>query len=167
MPLLNPDHLFDQADQLATPAVNGAPRQANLRRAVSTGYYALFHANLTDVADQFVGRGQRGTAQYALVYRSVQHRHLTDLCENIVKERLPDKFKPYVPLGGFGPDLLAVAQTLADLQEKRESADYDPLYRLTASDASLTLRAGRAALAHWRNVSAGRRRLFILMLTFL
>jgi hypothetical protein len=92
---------------------------------------------------------------------------LTDLCENIVKEKLPDKFKAHVPQGGFGPDLLAVAKTVADLQEKRESADYDPLYRVTASDASLTLQAARAALAHWRNVSAARRRLFILMLTFL
>jgi hypothetical protein len=145
----------------------GARRQANLRRAVSTAYYALFHAVLTDVADQLVGKGQRNTPQYALVYRSVQHRRLTDLCENIVKEKPPDKYKPYVPLGGFGADLLAVARTLIDLQGKRHSADYDPRYHITPSDAGLALQAGRAALAHWRNVSAPRRRLFILMLTFL
>ena len=83
------------------------------------------------------------------------------------KEKLPDKYKPYLPQGGFGPDLLAVAKTLTDLQGKRHSADYDPRYRITASDAALTLQAGRAALGHWRNVSAPRRRLFILMLTFL
>jgi hypothetical protein len=138
-----------------------------LRRAISTAYYALFHAILTDVADQLVGKGQRDTPQYALVYRSVQHRDLTDLCKNIVKATSPDKYKPYVPRGGFGPDLLAVAKTLTDLQGKRHSADYDPRYRVTASDASLTLQAGRAALAHWRKVSASHRRLFILMLTFL
>jgi hypothetical protein len=167
MALLNPEHLFDQADQLATPPANGAPRQASLRRAVSTAYYALFHAILTDAADQLAGKGQRDTHQYALVYRSIKHRHLTELCEHIVKEKLPDKYKPYEPQGGFGADLLAVAKALTDLQEKRESADYDPLYRVTVSDASLTLQAGRTALAHWRNVSAARRRLFILMLTFL
>jgi hypothetical protein len=38
---------------------------------------------------------------------------------------------------------------------------------MTASDASLILQAGRTALEHWRNVSALRRRLFILLLTFL
>jgi hypothetical protein len=167
MSLLNPDHLFDQADQLATPPANGAPRQANLRRAVSTAYYALFHGILTEVSDQIVGRGQRNSAQYALVYRSIQHRHLIDLCENIVKEKVPDKYKPFVPDGGFGPDLLAVAKTFADLQEKRESADYDPLYRITASEAALTSRGGRTALEHWRNASAEMRRLFSLMLTFL
>jgi hypothetical protein len=167
MTLPNPEHLIDQAHDLAAPPAIGARRQANLRRAVSTAYYALFHAILTDVADQLVGKGQRNTPQYALVYRSVQHRRLTDLCENIVKEKVPDKYKPYVPQGGFGPDLLAVAKILKDLQDKRHSADYDPRYRITPSDATLTLQAGRTALDHWRNVSAPRRRLFILMLTFL
>jgi hypothetical protein len=54
-----------------------------------------------------------------------------------------------------------------DLQEKRHSADYDPLYRVTSSDASLTLQAGRTAFNHWRNLPKARRRLFILLLTFL
>src|SRR5262245_9318957 len=166
MTLLNPEHLIDQADELATPPATGAPRQANLRRSVSAAYYALFHTILTDASDQLVGRGQRHTPQYALVYRSVQHRQLTDLCKNVVKAKVPDKYKPYLPQGGFGPDLLAVAKTLIDLQGKRYSADYDPRFRVTASDASLTLQACRAALAHWRNVSASQRRLFILMLTF-
>jgi hypothetical protein len=118
MTLLNPEHLFEQADQLAAPPANGAPRQANLKRAVSTAYYALFHAILTDVADQLVGKGQRHTLQYSLVYRKVQHRDLTELCKNIVKQTLSDNYKPYEPHGGFGSDLLAVAKTLTDLQEK-------------------------------------------------
>ena len=71
MTLPNPEHLFDQADELATPPATGAPRQSSLRRAISTAYYALFHAILTDVADQLVGKGQRDTPQYSLVYRSV------------------------------------------------------------------------------------------------
>jgi len=167
MPILNPEHLLAQADQLATPPAIGAPRQADLKRAVSATYYALFHAIVTDVADQVAGIGQRATPQYALVYRSVTHRRLSELCENIVKQKLPDKYKPFQPQGGFGPDLLAVAKAFTDLQEKRHSADYDPLYRVTASDAKLTLQAGRTAFNHWRNVPRARRRLFILLLAFL
>lgn len=167
MALLNPEHLFEQASRLAAPPANGAPRQANLRRAISTAYYALFHAIVTDVADQIAGAGQRSSPQYAMVYRSVAHRDVSDLCTSILKPNLPDKYKPFQPPGGFGADLLAVANAFTDLQEKRHSADYDPLYRVTASDAALTLEAGRAAFNLWRNLPRARRRLFILLLTFL
>jgi hypothetical protein len=57
MPVLNPDHLFDQAERLVATTAGGAPRQADLRRAVSSVYYGLFHAILTAAADLFVGRG--------------------------------------------------------------------------------------------------------------
>ena len=167
MALLNPEHLFDQADQLAAAPANGAPRQANLRRAISTAYYALFHAIVTDVADQLAGAGQRSSPQYAMVYRSVAHRDISDLCTNIVKQKIPEKYKPFQPPGGFGADLLAVANAFVDLQEKRHSADYDPLYRVTASDVDLTLQTARAALHLWRNLPRTRRRLFVLLLTFL
>jgi len=167
MTLLNPDHLIEQAEQLARPPANGAPRQADLRRAVSTTYYALFHAILVDVADQLAGRARRNSVEYSLAYRSVPHRQLANLCEELSKTTLGAKYRPFEPNGGFGADLLAVASALIDLQEKRHSADYDPLYRVTASDASLTVQAGRAALNHWRSVPRNRRRLFVLILTLL
>jgi hypothetical protein len=166
MALLNPEHLFEQADQLVAQTGQRVPRQASLRRAVSTTYYALFHAIVTDIADQLVGIGQRGTRQYALVYRSIEHRELVALCKNIIQEPLPHPYRPYEPQGGFGPDLLAVAKALIDLQQKRHNADYDPLYHVAASDAALTLQAGRTAFNHWRNVPRTRRRLFILLVAF-
>ena len=54
MATLNPDHLLDQAERLTTAPGSGPPRQADLRRAISTAYYAVFHAIATDAADQFV-----------------------------------------------------------------------------------------------------------------
>jgi hypothetical protein len=167
MTLLNPEHLLDQADELAAPPASGAPRQANLRRAVSTAYYALFHAILTDVADQLVGKGQRDTPQYALVYRSVSHRHLNELCTHIAKDRLPEKYKPYEPQGGFDADLTAFARTITELKETAGERRLRSSIPRNGSDVSLALQAGRSALVHWRNVPAARRRLFMLMLTFL
>jgi hypothetical protein len=167
MTLINPEHLLAQAHQLATPPTNGAPRQVDLKRAVSAAYYALFHAIVIDVADQLAGSAQRDTVQYALVYRSVAHRDVGELCRNMTKQTLPDKYKPYEPHGGFGADLLAVASAFIDLQEKRHRADYDPLYRVAVSDVELTLQACRTALDHWRDVPRARRRLFTLMTVFL
>jgi hypothetical protein len=42
--VIDPDHLLKQAQRLARPPRPGAPRQADLRRAVSSAYYAIFHA---------------------------------------------------------------------------------------------------------------------------
>jgi hypothetical protein len=106
VPILNPDHLLQQADQLISPVGGGAPRQADLRRALSTAYYALFHAIVTQAADTFVGRTQRSTAAYSLIYRSVEHRNLKALCVDIKKPTLPSKYSEYAPAAGFGADLM-------------------------------------------------------------
>jgi hypothetical protein len=167
MPVLNPDHLLEQADRLATPlASGGAPRQADLRRAISNAYYSVFHALLTDAVDHFVGRTRRQTPIYGLVYRSIEHRSIPRLCEDIMKPRLPDKYSKYEPAGGFGPDLTAVATAVVDLQEKRHLADYDPLFRVDLSDAVLAVATSRSALLRLRNANRSRRNIFLALLVF-
>ncbi len=48
------DDLIALANRLASASPN-KPRQADLRRAVSTAYYALFHAMAKNVADTMAG----------------------------------------------------------------------------------------------------------------
>jgi hypothetical protein len=102
---LNPDHLFEQADKLVVPSPAGPPRQVDLRRAISAAYYGVFHFCLTAAADEFVGVTQRATSRYALVYRSIDHKTFRDLCLEAKKPTPPAKFAPYVPTGGFGPNI--------------------------------------------------------------
>ena len=64
MPVPNPDHLLDQADRLITSQGRGAPRQADLRRAISTAYYSVFHAIVTNATDDLVGSTQRQTTAW-------------------------------------------------------------------------------------------------------
>jgi hypothetical protein len=68
--VLNPNHLFEQANKLIT-IQTGPPRQVDIRRAISAAYYATFHATITAAADQFIGVTNRDTSRYGLVYRSV------------------------------------------------------------------------------------------------
>jgi hypothetical protein len=166
MPVLNPDHLLEQATRLTAVPAAGAPRQADLRRAISTAYYGVFHAIVTEAADDFAGRTQRESPRYALVYRSIDHRALRTLCEDIAKSTLPAKYSKYEPPGGFGPDLIAVATAVVDLQEKRHLADYDPQYRVSTSDAILALATGRSALARFRAANRTRRKAFLSLLVF-
>ena len=166
MAVLNPDHLFDQADRLTTPPAGGAPRQADLRRSISSVYYGIFHAVLTEAADDFVGRTKRHTLRYALLYRSINHRTLRAICEELAKTNLPDKYRRFEPRGGFGPDLKALAAAVIELQEKRHSADYDPHYRASLSDAVLAVKAGRTALVRFRSANRTKRKAFLSLIVF-
>lgn len=166
MAVLSPDHLLDQADRLITLPAGGAPRQADLRRAISSAYYGLFHAVVTEAADDFVGISHRQTPRYSLVYRSVDHRWLRTLCEDIAKPTLPIRYRNYQPTGGFGPDLAAFSAALVDLQEKRHLADYDPQLRVRMSDAISAVDTGRAALIRFRSANRTRRKAFLSLVVF-
>ena len=166
MTVLNPDHLLDQADRLITPPVGGAPRQADLRRAISNAYYAVFHEVVTQAADDFVGKKYRTSSRYELVYRSIDHRSFRKLCEDVTKSVLPAKYTKYTPGGGFGADMIALSTAVVNLQEKRHLADYDPLFRVKMSDAVLAVATGRTALIRFRNANRMRQKAFLSLLVF-
>ncbi len=166
MAILNPEHLLDQADRLVAPPGGGAPRQADLRRAISSAYYAIFHAVIAEAADNLVGRKYRESPRYALVYRSIDHKSLRKLCEDIQKTTLPAKYSAYSPTGGFGGDLVALATAVVDLQEKRHLADYDPLFRVRTSDAVSAVATARAAIQRFKGASRTPRKDFLLLLAF-
>jgi hypothetical protein len=166
MAVLNPDHLLDQADRLASPIAGGAPRQVDLRRAISTSYYAVFHGILTAAADDFIGRSLRKSERYALLYRSVDHKALRALCEDVPKPTLPAKYAPYAPKGGFDAETTAVASAVVDLQEKRHAADYDPRPTVSSSDAALAISTARVALARLASASRASRKAFLTLVVF-
>ena len=88
---MNPEHLFEQAESLIQAPAAGRPRQVDLRRAISAAYYALFHAILAAAADLVIGTTRRSTVLYELVYRSIDHRALKDLCTESNKTDLNEK----------------------------------------------------------------------------
>ena len=164
MAILNPDHLIEQAVLLVAPRPKGSPRQVDLRRAISATYYAVFHMVLASLADEFVGGTLKKILRYALVYRSVSHKWLTDLCDELSKQTPKAKFQPYLPLGGFERDFKAFASSASELKERRHEADYDPLKRFKSADANLVIETGRSAIARYGKVSVKQRKAFLTML---
>ena len=132
-----------------------------------TGSRPIFHAIISEAADDFVGITRRHTTRYSMIYRSVSHRHLRSLCDDVVKSRLPSKYTKCAPAGGFGSDIEAVATALSELQEKRHIADYDPLARTTLSDAKLAIAASKAALGRLRTSNKIKRKAFLSLVVFL
>jgi hypothetical protein len=164
MTIPNPEHLFQQAERLAAPASAGPPRQTDLRRAISSAYYGLFHFILTCLADDMVGAIQRGTGRYALVYRSIDHRALRDLCVEAQKSTPSKKFSSIMPELGFGLDIQIFAAKTHELYESRNRADYDPQPRFVASDAKLAIDAARTARLHFTQADPGLKTLFLTLL---
>jgi hypothetical protein len=144
--VLNPDHLFEQAEKLIAIQA-GPPRQVDIRRAISAAT-------------------NRDTNRYGLVYRSVSHAWLRDLCREVQKPTPSNKFKPYAPSNGFGPNITAFAAAVAELQEKRHAADYGVMIRMNKSDAILAINTAKAALRRFSKESNARRVAFLSVLLF-
>jgi hypothetical protein len=145
LPLLDPEEMFRQAHTLLEQ-----PSQSNLRRAISAAYYGLFHAIARAAADVIVGKEYRETERYDWVYRSVQHTKLRDLCKN-------SKWKA---------DFRNFAETVIQLQEAREEADYSALLTATPSDTISRIAAAQNAVALFEAASDNTRLEFVTLLFF-
>ena len=83
---VNPDDLIRIAEHLASGGVGGGigrPVQAELRRAVSATYYALFHALARCCANMLVGvatPASRSQQAWTQVYRALEHGHAKNQC---------------------------------------------------------------------------------------
>lgn len=166
MAILNPEHFFEQAERLLEPATVGAPRQVDLRRAISAAYYGLFHAVLAAAADHFVGATKRDTKQYALVYRSVDHRRLGEVASDLSRDLTKSKVEAYIPVSGFAQSTRLFFRAIVELQQRRNAADYDPLLRFRISDALQAVNTARTALKHFRDSRAAERDAFLALLLF-
>lgn len=166
MAILNADHLLEQAEKLMAPPPAGPPRQVDLRRAISSAYYAVFHAVLRAAADLYVGAANRTSYRYILVYRSVDHRDLRDLCAKVKESNFSGKFAQYIPPSGFDEETRTFSKLLLELQGYRLDADYNPAIRLRTSGAGLAIILARDAIDRLRNADPLRREAFLTLLLF-
>ena len=111
------------------------PKQADLRRAISTAYYALFHAFALDAANLlFGGAGKELEAAWAQTYRALDHGAAKKACAQV---RAPE----------FPLPICAAAEVFVTLQQQRHDADYDPLKRFTRAEAVEIIDVAEATIA--------------------
>lgn len=118
-----PEHLLEQARHLARRE-RTRPRQASLRRAISTAYYALFHFLIREAIRQM--GPNLGIENHNRIYRWFDHRTMYQVARSFsqIVVRIPGS-KEILIQGNTG-SVKHIAQWFADLQELRHSADYDP-----------------------------------------
>jgi hypothetical protein len=163
MTIINPLHLFDQADRLISET---SRRQVDLRRAVSAAYYGLFHIATIAAADHVVGKSRRNHPEWSLISRSVGHADLRELCKAL--NHPPKKYDAFVPEVGWSSALKDYATAVVVLQQKRHDADYSPSSVFRVSDCKSLVSSARNAAKQFRSIGADaeERRTFVCLLLF-
>ena len=134
---MNWEHLIDAARILAGAtgaAPPGRPRQVMLKRALSTAYYAMFHALCQSNADTLIGTSRRenDTQSWLQTYRALDHRQARD---RLASYRT-----------GSGSMFQSFASAFGNLQGHRLDADYNPRIIYVRSDVSDLIQRAEAAI---------------------
>lgn len=154
--MLDPSDLLAVARVLSS-AGTAPPSEAQLRRAVSTAYYALFHRILAAGAERFMGAGLERSAGYALLYRSFNHGRMKAVCESLSAATLTGTLRRQLGRTAVGQDTRDFADAFAALQEARHLADYDPRAVFWPSDAVELVQAADYAMAAFDRVASDER----------
>lgn len=131
---------------LAEGGAESPPSDAQLRRAVSSAYYALFHRVLRAGAERFMGPGSEARPGYNLIYRGFTHSRLKDVCKRLDVTSLAPRMQDQPSRKSVGQDMRDFASGFVALQELRELADYDPQAVFRQSDAIGSVEAANLAL---------------------
>ena len=151
---MDPDDLIEIARQLADESVaggRGRPRQAWLRRAVSTTYYALFHTMARCGADMLAGStpANRSQPAWRQAYRALEHGHARKQCSNALMKKFPEEIQSF-------------EQTFVEMQGQRHTADYDPEPRLVRSDVLQLIDITAKAITEFKKATPAERKAFAI-----
>jgi uncharacterized protein (UPF0332 family) len=132
------------------------PKEANLRRAQSTLYYAMFHCLARSCADGFVGGANavRSRGAWRQTYRALEHGFTKNAC------------KDRQTLAKFPKHIEDFANAFVILQERRHSADYDPLAKLTKSEVVADIEFAASVIEQFGSAPIKDRRAFAAHVLF-
>ena len=148
---MNPRDLLDTARRLAHPGA-AQPTQADLRRAVSTAYYALFHCLAAAAADLLTGSDR--SPEWHQVYRALEHGKAKRAC------------RQQGALRAFPMEVNSFAEMFADLQGARHEADYALEGEYSKPDVLTIINRAENAINEFEQASVRHRRGFAVHVLF-
>jgi hypothetical protein len=164
----------------------GAEKQADLRRAVSSAYYAFFHFFIQEATEQFVGTTPATATARLVLSRAFKHGTMSQACRCFSSEQ-ERKRKP-VPAAGAAPGggppisptsaplapaerqaeipavgpvkipggLQVIADAFLHLLEARSRADYDLSAPFSKLEATELVTEAERAIASWIALFRGK-----------
>lgn len=157
-------NLLEQARQLVRHEPR-RPRQASLRRAVSTAYYALFHFLIDRACRQVFGGATRLRQHRLILSRAFVHGTMQAASRRVAGGNLPTTFGWTT---GFPVALQDIARAFIQLQEDRHRADYDLARPFSRSEASQLVESAASAITNWPTIADddAARLYLVLLLTW-
>jgi uncharacterized protein (UPF0332 family) len=134
------DDLLEQAQHLAKREPK-RPRQASLRRAISTAYYALFHLLITEAVSNW-----KITAQRPLLARIFEHNRMRAASGRVASLPFLDQDPAIVT------HLRNVAAAFNQLYEDRHTADYDNATQWSRTEVLRQIGLVEEAFRSWRAI---------------
>lgn len=147
--------LIGSARILARSSRSRRPKQSDLKRALSTAYYAVFHQMCRNGADCLIGTASadRSNSAWQQAYRAIDHGFATKQCKD---RRIMRKFPN---------DIQDFGNCFVDLQLERHRADYDPAATFARTDVITWIDAADVAIRAFRAVPIKVRRAFAAWVT--
>lgn len=150
--------LLEQAQQLALHD-RRRPKQANLRRAISTAYYAVFHLLVEAAAHRMA----RDVQSRRVIQRSFEHKAMKEFALELAPA--PQKGNsapgPSRKVRGYFETVPAELWTVAEgfwrLQHQRHLADYDPDFSPDRATALEAVADARDVFDAWHFVESANR----------
>lgn len=159
---MHDDHL-QQASELARIDATGRPKQANLRRAISAAYYALFHYLVDQSCRNSIGTRHIQAPCRQVVGRAFEHKSIKDACRSFAGGTLKASVSKGLPPSFAIPQPIRdVATTFCELQDKRHEADYDMTERFQRSDVLGLVDQAERAIDRFRQLPNSNERKFFL-----
>lgn len=152
--MIKSSDLIAAARDLVAAGDRGRPREANLRRAVSTAYYAMFHCLAVCCADMLVGGVGSGRSEPAWrqVYRALEHGAARQRCNRTaIIQKFPEEVRDF-------------AEKFAIMQQKRHQADYAPEADVDKAAVLQDINDVAEAIAKFQRVPVKDRRAFAVYL---
>jgi hypothetical protein len=138
---------------LSTRLVNTPnPTEADLRRGISTAYYAVFHMLINEVMSNFV----TASAFRSKIARALQHGPMKGVCVRYNPEKQSKTTGKYeiaeadgFPAQVLTPELRKVADAFVQLHAAREEADYDGGKTIQPTAAATAVQWAEDAFQAW------------------
>ena len=126
--------------------------QTHLKRAVSTAYYAMFHAVCANAAALLPDEIDEPAAPAAWLqaYRGPEHTHVRNQCRNAGL------------MAPFPPDIRNFAHSIVQIQSHRNQADYNPRSDFSRFDVLEIIDDAERAINQLSSASAAIRRAFAI-----
>jgi uncharacterized protein (UPF0332 family) len=154
--------LLAQAVSLAKMDVK-RPKQANLRRAISSAYYAVFHLLVDEACRAQIGGLHRQAPFRHVLGRAFAHGVMKEACKSFGGGALKKGVAKGLPVGFAIPsEIRELASAFVDLQDHRHLADYDLTERFKRSDVLLLIAQVRRHIESFKNLAPSNEKQFFL-----